>query len=275
MRRAFVAVMVGVTAALLVGLASVSIAQGIDGSNGPAIQRMGISIGGIAGVATTVATLLLLGGTHRRIAIALYGGASLLAVAFLIWASGRVTPRPTLVLSASDRAELREFHDDDGVRGIEHPTLGFRLPHPTLALEPSEEIEGETRLVAAPNWAEAHEIWAFETRDHGVSVVIDLSRAEHADRASLDAFDDAVTGPLDRAGHTVTRQAPHGANGCLREDFTAQLSNGGHVDGVLFTFDEGARSLRLVVTVVTDGTGDWAQWIDDVSLACERGPVQN
>ena len=273
MRRGFVAVMVGLTAALLVGLTSISLADAIGGANGAAIQTMGISLGGVVGMATAMATLLVLG-ARRRVGIALYALATLLAVAFITWASGRVPPAPSLVLSASDRAALREFHDgSQPERGIEHPALGFRLPHPTLALEPSDEMESEMRASAAPAWVDAHEIWAFETHDHGVSVVIDLSRSEHADRDSLDALDRAVTGPLSAGGHTVERAEPSGNPGCLRERITARLANGGRVDGALFTFDDGARSLRLVVTVVSDGAGDWASWIDDVSLRCERHPT--
>ena len=268
-RRGFIAAVVGVTAALLVGLTSTSLADEIGGSTGRAIQTMGISLGGIVGVAITAATLLIRG-TRRRFGMALYAAATIVAVVFLAWASRRVPARPTLVLSASDHAELREYHDASGIRGIEHPVLGFRLPHPTLALEPSTEMRDEMRAAAAPGWAEAHEIWAFETHDHGVSVVIDLSRAEHAEHASLAFFDRAITGPLEAAGHTVERGDPSGVDGCLREPFTAQLTNGGRVDGMLFVFDEGPRSLRLVVTVVSDGTGDWRAWTGDVSLACER-----
>lgn len=272
MRRAFVAVVVGVTAALLVGLASVSLASEIGGTSAPAIRTMGISLGGVVGMATAGATLLLLGQRRRQGAL-LYVLSTILSVAFLAWASQRVPSRPTLVLAASDHDELREFHDEaHDARGIEHPTLGFRLPHPTLALEPSTEIVDQTRAIAAPHWGDAHQLWAFETHDRGVSVVLDLSRAEHADRASLDALDHAVTGPLEAAGHAVHRTDPTGLPGCLRERLTADLSNGGRVDAVLFTFDDGARSLRLVVTVVSDGTGDWAGYLDGVSLACEREP---
>ena len=81
--------MVGITAALIVGLTSVSLADQIGGSNGAAVQRMGISLGGIVGMATAVATLLVLG-PRRRVGVGLYGLGTLLAVAFLAWASGRV-----------------------------------------------------------------------------------------------------------------------------------------------------------------------------------------
>jgi hypothetical protein len=269
MRRGFVAAMVGVTAALLVGLSATSIAGDIGGATGPAIQTMGISLAGIVGVMLSAATLFVLG-KRRTFGVALYGGGTLLGVLFLFWASGRVPARPTLVLSASDRGDLREYQDALGVHGIEHPTLGFRLPHPTLALSPSTDIGDEMRAAAAPGWAEAHQIWAFETRDHGVSVVIDLSRAAHADRAALEAFDRAITGPLATNGNTVEHAELVGDPGCLRQPFTGHLANGGQVDGALFVMDHGTRSLRLVVTVVSDGTGDWQRWIGDVTLACER-----
>ena len=268
-RRGFAAAMIGVTAALLVGLSATSLSDAIGGSTGPAIRTMGISLGGIVGVAIAAATLLFFA-KHRRAGSALYVAATIASVLFLAWASQRVPARPTLVLSASDREPLREYHDASGMHSIEHPTLGFRLPHPTLALEPSTEIADEMRAAAAPGWTDAHEIWAFETRDHGVSVMIDLSRADHADHASLAAFDRAITGPLVAAGHTVERGDASGDDGCLREPFTAQLTNGGRVDGALFVLDEGARSLRLVLTVVSDGTGDWQTWVRDVSLGCER-----
>jgi hypothetical protein len=113
-------------------------------------------------------------------------------------------------------------------------------------------------------------MWAFETHDRGVSVVIDLSRAERADTASLASFVRANVEPLELAHHVVTRDEVAGDAGCLRQTFAAQLATGGRVDGALFVFDHGARSLRLAVTVVSDGTGDWARWIADVTLACER-----
>ena len=261
--------MVGVTAALLVGLASVSLAREIGGSAAPAIETMGVSLAGVVGMASALATLLV--ARRRGVGIALYAISLVIGVGFLVWAGRRVPVAPTLVLSPSDRTPLREFHDETSdLRGIEHPALGFRLPHPTLALEPSAELEEETRRVAAPGWLEAHQIWAFETHDRGVSIVIDLSRAEHADSAALASFDRAVTGPLEAGGHRVERAAPAGSSGCLRESFHAQLTNGGVVDGCLFAFDEGVRSLRLVVTVVSDGAGDWAGWIEGASLACER-----
>jgi len=268
MRRGFVAVMVGVTAALLVGLASLSLASEIGGRSGPAIETMGVSLAGVVGMASALATLLVLT-SRRRVGALLYGLAVVTGVGFLIWASARVPARPTLVLSASDRAELREFHDGDE-RGIEHPTLGFRLPHPTLALSPSPEIADETLRASAPGWSEAHRIWAFETADRGVSVVIDLSRADRADRAALDALDRAVTGPLAASAHVVERGSVTGQDGCLREPFDARLDGGGRVDGALFTWSDGARALRLVVSVVSDGSGDWARWIDGVTLACAR-----
>jgi hypothetical protein len=229
---------------------------------------MGISIGGVVGIASAIATLLVLS-ARRRIGVAIQGVAIAMGVGFLIWAGGRVPPRPTLVLSASDRAELREFHDGDR-RGVEHPTLGFRLPHPTIALSPSPEVETETQRLSAPGWNEAHRVWAFETAAHDVTVMIDLSRAERTDRASLEALDRAVTGPLAHAGHRIECGAMAGTDGCLREPFTAHLANGGRVDGALFAWTDGARALRLAVTVVSDGRGDWASWIADVSLACER-----
>jgi hypothetical protein len=268
MRRGFVAAMVGVTAALLIGLASISLAEEIGGRSGPSIETMGVSLAGVVGMACALATLLVLG-ARRRMGALIYGVAIAIGALFLVWASGRVPARPTLVLSASDRAPLREFHEGEQ-RGIEHPTLAFRLPHPTIALSPSEEVVEETRRVSAPGWAEAHQVWAFETADHDVSVMLDLSRADRADRAGLDAFDRAVTGPLESAGHRLERGAVRGADGCMREPFTAHLASGGRVDGSLFTWSDHVRALRLVVTVVSDGRGDWAQFIDDVTLACER-----
>lgn len=265
--------MVGLTAGLIVALASLSLADQIGGTSAPAVQTMGVSLGGVVGMATALATLLVLG-TRRRSGFALYGVATLLAVAFLAWASARIPARPTLVLSASDRVGLREFHDDASqTRGSEHPSLGFRLPRaPDHALAPSTEIEDEMRAAAAPGWTDAHQIWAFETPDHGTSVMVDLSRVARADRAALAEFDRAVTGPLEAGGHHVTREAIAGTQGCLRERVRAELTNGGHLDGVLFAFDDGARSLRLVVTVVDEGSSAWAAWTDGITLACEREP---
>jgi hypothetical protein len=180
------------------------------------------------------------------------------------------------VLSASDRVGLREFHDEPtDARGSEHPSLGFRLPRaPDHALAPSSEIEAEMRAAAAPGWTDAHQIWAFETPDHASSVMVDLSRVQRADRAALAEFDRAVTGPLEAGGHHVERADITGESGCLRERITARLANGGHLEGVLFAFDDGARSLRLVITAISDGTGEWARWTDDVSIACEREPAR-
>lgn len=271
MRRAFVAVTVGITAALLIGLASVSLATEIGGTAGPAIESMGVSLAGVVGALVAFATLLVTGG-RRGIGAALYAIAVLGGVAFLVWAGGRVPARPALVLSASDRVGLREFHEDaTDARGSEHPSLGFRLPRtPDRTLAPSTEIEAEMRASAAPGWGDAHQIWAFETPDRGTSVMVDLSRVERADRAALAEFDRAVTGPLEAGGHHVTRGEPTGTNGCLREHVSAELTNGGHLEGGLFAFDEGTRSLRLVVTAVSASAGEWPAWIDGISLACER-----
>jgi len=268
-RRAFVASMLGVTAALLVGLASVSIADAIGGGQGAAIERMGISTGGVVGVLATLATLLFVGG-HRRVGTALFAVLVVIGVGFLAWAGGRVPPRPTLVLSASDRVGLRELHDA-GFEGSEHPTLGFRLPRaPDHTLAASDEIEREMRAASAPGWSDAHQIWAFETPDRAVSVVVDLSRVETADRDSLARFDRAVTGPLEAAGHRTTRRDPEGHDGCWRERFAGELTSGGHVEGALFAFDDRDRALRLVVTAVSGDASAWSRWVDGVSLACER-----
>lgn len=268
LKRAGAALVLGVTAALLVALTTTSLAVDVPPRVSAAISSMGLSLAALVGIGTASAFLLATTG-RRRGGLALFSALSLLAVGFVAWVSSRIPDRPVLVLSASDRAELREFHEGEE-RGIEHPTLGFRLPHPTLALSPSQQIEDETRNVMAPGWSDQHEMWAFETADQGVSVMIDLSRTEASDRASLVALETAVTGPLEAAGHAVSRHAPTGENGCLREPFEARLDNGGRVDGALFTLVEGTRSFRLVITVVSDGSGDWATWIEDVSLACER-----
>ena len=269
MRRAGAATVIGVTAALLVGLVSTSIADELPARIANAVRLMGLSLAGLIGMGTAVATLLVSGG-RRRAGLSLYATVSLASIGFVTWAAARIPERPSLVLAASDRVEqLREFHDGD-VRGIEHPTLGFRLPSPTLALTPSTEVADETRTIAAPGWEEAHAMWTFETADHGVVVTIDLSRAEHADEAALRELDRAVTGPLEAAGHAVSREPIAGEPGCLRERIEVRPSFGGRANGALYVFEDGARALALRVTVVSDGTGDWRTWIDDVSLACER-----
>jgi hypothetical protein len=267
-RRAGAALVLGVTAALMVGLTTASLAADVPPRVAGAISSMGLLLAALVGIGAASAFLLVVSG-KRNAGLAIFGVVSLASVAFVAWVSSRIPDRPVLVLAASDRAELREFHEGD-VRGIEHETLGFRLPNPTLALTPSTQIEDETRAVMAPGWDEQHEMWAFETADHGVSVMIDLSRTEAADRTALSSFETAITGPLEAAGHAVTRHDATGETGCLREPFEARLTNGGRVDGALFTFTEGARSFRLVVTVVSDGTADWSAWLSDVSLACER-----
>jgi hypothetical protein len=275
LKRAGAAIVVGATAGLLVALITTSLAADVPPRVSGTIASMGLTVAALVGLGTAGAFLLVRTG-KRNPGLALFALVSLASVGFVGWVSSRIPPRPVLVLAASDRAELREFHDaHDGEdrRGIEHETLGFRLPNTTIALLPSQQIEDETRTVMGPGWADQHEMWAFETADHGVSVMIDLARAESADRASLDALETAVTGPLEAAGHAVTRHSVTGAPGCLREPFDAHLDNGGRVDAVLFAFEEQGRSFRLVVTVVSDGSGDWAGWIDDVSLACERDPT--
>jgi hypothetical protein len=272
LRRGFAALVVGATAGLLLALVTSSLAADVPPRAQGAIASMGLSLSGVVGLGTAAAFWIVTSG-RRTAGLALFGVVSVISVVFTLWVSSRIPDRPVLVLAASDRAELREFHDSSSagdLRGIEHPTLGFRLPHPTLALTPSQQIEDETRTVMGPGWADQHEMWAFETADHGVSVMIDLSRTEAADPESLAAFEASVTGPLEAAGHAVTRHPPTGETGCLRAPFEARLVSGGRVDAVLFALVEGARSFRLVITVVSDGTGDWATWIEGVSLACER-----
>ena len=272
LKRIGAALVVGVTAALLVGLVTTSLAANVPPRVSGAIASMGLSVAALVGIGAAAALLLVQAG-RRRGGLVLFGVLSLLSVGFVGWVSSRIPDRPVLVLAASDRTELREFHETlRGVeqRGIEHETLGFRMPHPTLALAPSQQIEDETRALMGPGWVDQHEMWAFETADHSVSVMIDLSRAEASDHAALAAFESAVTAPLDAAGHDVTRHAALGEDRCLREPFEARLENGGRVDAVLFAFARAGRSFRLVVTIVSDGSGDWASWIEGVSLACER-----
>ncbi len=268
-RRAFPAIVVGVTAGLLVALAGLSLATEIGGSLGAGVSRMGVSLGGLVGVVVVAGALLVRGG-RRPFGFVLFGLAAVAAFAFLVWAGGRVPARPTLVLSASDRVGLRAFHDGDE-EGSEHPSLGFRLPRaPDLDLAASSAIEDEMRAAAAPGWTDAHQIWAFETPDHATSVMIDLSRVDHADHEALASFDRSVTTPLETGGHRVEREPAAGEDGCLRERFRAELTNGGVVDGTLLVFDDGARSLRLVVTAVSDGHRHYDDWSDGITLACER-----
>jgi hypothetical protein len=195
----------------------------------------------------------------------------------LVLLARMVPPRVSAVITSSDRMPMREARLADGGLGIEHPRLGFRLPHPDMPFLPSPWVERDAYEAGGEQYRDRHALWAFQgdaTEGEGgeTTIMIDLSPGERLDEDALEALTVSALAPLERAGHTTSRGAVVRAGTCLRRTAHAELAGeatGGRVALALAVFrdPEGPRVLRLAVTVVSQ-QGDWGPWLDRLELPC-------
>lgn len=263
--RALAPVSAGTSAGAVVLIAMAS-AGGGDGG-------LGVGIGAVAALLAALgvgmAVALAMAG-RRGAAIAAIGGTGAVVVAAMIAAGGRgARDVEVLPLLESDRAQLETIEEGE-VRVAMHPTLGFVLPHPPIALVPSEAIATETAAAASPEWRAGHQLWAFETEDRSVTFVADLSRTEHASRDSLAGLLEAVTGPLGRAGHRVRAEDVVERERCVSQAARVELTSGGHVDARLFAWEDplSHRAFHLAITVVSADEG-WDTYLGLVAVPCD------
>ncbi|MDQ3034972.1 MAG: hypothetical protein M3Y87_21365 [Myxococcota bacterium] len=271
-RRMFLALTLGATVAVIVGALGASISSSLVGRSAESALSVSRTLAAFAGLAA-MGTYLLAGLGRRHTALALMGIAGAIVVAWLAWMAARAPHRAPMVLLESDRAGLEEVVID-GERWVAHEGLGFRLPQPSVALAPSEAIVRETLAVAMPGWAEAHELWAFESPDRALTVTIDLTRADDVDVASLRRVLEGATGPLRAAGHDVETSAPVIARGgCGSARFGADLPNEGRVEGRVLAFEEprSHRAFLLTITIVGPAGAQARDYLDEVVVPCGDG----
>lgn len=274
-RRAVIALTLGATAGVVIAALGAEAASGLpERAVGGALaaSRLLAAIGGVA----TAAAYVLVGEGRRHTALALIGIAGGLALSWLAWIASQAPSRPMLTLLESDREGLEEV-TIDGERWVAHRTLGFRLPQPDVQLAPSEAIVRETAEAGGAAWAEAHQLWAFESEDRALTVTIDLSRAEEVDEEALERLLHAASVPLrgedgardvDTSGPTIER------GGCGTASFGADLSSEGRVEGRLFAFEDprSHRAFHLAITVVGPRGARADEYLRAIVVPCERSP---
>jgi hypothetical protein len=233
-RLAWLAATLGATAGVVVLAIGASLADalppGAAAESALAASRMLAGVVAIAGGGG----LLLARTGRRRLGLALHAGAAAIAVAWIAFVSMQVPDRAPLLLLPSDREGLEEV-EIDGRRWVAHRTLGFRLPQPTVALAPSEEIVRGAAEASGPGWADAHQLWAFESEERALTVSIDLSRAASIDRSAIARVRDANVGPVD--GDDERGEVRLGER-CGVASFGASLPRDGRVDGRVFAFED-------------------------------------
>ncbi|GAB4210192.1 MAG: hypothetical protein OHK0013_30550 [Sandaracinaceae bacterium] len=195
----------------------------------------------------------------------------------LVLLSRLAPPRASAVITASDRMPMREARLADGTLGIEHARLGFRLPHPEMPFLPAPWVEESAYAAGGESYRDRHALWAFQgdaTEGEGgeTTIMLDLSPGERVDEDALEALTVSALAPLERAGHTTSRDPITRIGRCLRRTARAELSGesaGGRVVLALAVFRDphGPRVLRLAVTVVSQD-GDWRPWIERLELPC-------
>lgn len=205
--------------------------------------------------------------SRRHIAVALAIGTTVAVSLLVLVVASRA---PALALLDSDRAAL-DLVERDGRAWVEHPALGFRLPQPSVALAPSEDMERETSERAGPGWRETHQLWAFESAERAVSVTLDLTRAEDLSLEAIDARASAAAAPLRAQAITVAaeRARDEGAK-CASARFGAPLAHGGRVEARVFAFEDprSRRAFHLVVTIVGPEGLDAREYLDEVVVPC-------
>ncbi|AKF10651.1 hypothetical protein DB32_007800 [Sandaracinus amylolyticus] len=265
------ALTIGATAGVIVGALGGSIADGLVGRAAESATSASRLLAGIAAFAAGGAYLLGAAG-HRRAAILLASGASIGVATWLVVVASRAPVRAALTLLESDRAGL-EVVEVEGRSWVAHRTLGFRLPQPSVALAPAEDIVRETSDRAGPGWRDVHQLWAFESSDRAVTVTLDLTRADDVSLDALDARARAAAGPLRAQGIEVEAQdaRSEGAR-CGSARFGAALEHGGRVEARVLAFEAPTshRAFHLVATIVGPAGADAREYLDEIVVPCGR-----
>ncbi len=218
----------------------------------------------VAAGAGTTAWLLV----QRAYAMAFRFAAVTLLVASVVLALlGRASPRSDpLALSSSDRDPMREARLAAGALGIEHPRLGFALPHPDMPFVPAPWVEREAYERGGERYEREHALWAFQS-DAGdpargeVTIMIDLSAGRSLDDDALEALTESALRPLEQLGYRADRGPIVRAARWLRRGASATLEGEGEqgrrVELALAVFrdPDGPRVLRLAVTIVSRAGG--------------------
>jgi hypothetical protein len=261
-RRRVIAVTVAATAAVVVLAIGESLGGAVDeGARGSAVAA-GRGLAVVAGLATAIAIVLAQSG-RRWPAIALAGGAALLVamwVAFVSVAAPRDGGAPPLL--ESDRAGLEDV-EVEGRHWLAHRTLGFRLPQPPIAMRPSDAIVNETLARAGVGFAEVHQLWAFASEGHDLTVVIDLARTERTD---VERVLESNTASIDGVEQTPIRREGRCASG----SFGADLGGGGRLEGRVFGFEDprSHRAFHLTITIVGPISAGAAEFLEEVVVPC-------
>lgn len=270
-RHAVIAATVGATAAVVVAIVGASVAGGLDGGAAEGALTASRFLAGIAGIGGAASCWLALRG--RRIAsLATSAIATALVITWIGLVSGRARERSPLVLLESDRAGLEEI-EVGGERFVAHPTLGFRLPQPDVALLPNEEIVRESVEQGGLEFAERHQLWAFGTEDQSLTVVLDLSRADRVDRESLARLRDAVIGSVLGSGGSGVERGELEMEGrrCGSASYGAALGGGGRIDGRVFAFEDprSHRAFHLAITIVGPAQAHARDYLGEVLVPCD------
>lgn len=270
-RHGVIAVTVGATAVVVVAVVGASVADGLDGGAAEGALTASRFLAGIAGIGAAASCWLALQG-RRMASLTTSVIATALVITWIGLVSGRARDATSLPLLESDRAGLEEI-EVDGERYVSHRTLGFRLPQPDVALIPNEEIVADSVEQGGVEFAERHQLWAFGTADQSLTVVLDLSRAEGVDRASLSRLRDAVIGSvLGSGGRGVDRGELEMHEGrCGSASYGAALGEGGRIDGRVFAFEEprGHRAFHLAITIVGPAQANARDYLGEVLVPCD------
>lgn len=269
-RRTVIALTLGATAAVVVAVIGASLAAQLPGGAGESALFASRLLAAIAAVATAGGYVLAQMG-RKRAGIATFAAGTAIVVAWIGFVATHVPDRPALVLLESDRGGLEEV-TLDGQRWVAHHTLGFRFPQPEVALVPDEEIVRDTIARGGAGFADSHQLWAFATEDGALTVVIDLSRAERVERASLARLLDAISGPLRTAPEARDAQASEVEirDGCGSASFGAAIGRRGRVDGRVLAFEDprSHRAFHLAITIVGPESAQARVFLDAIVVPC-------
>lgn len=267
-REVVLALTIAATAAVIVLALGGSLAGSLPGRAGESAASASRMLAGVVAIASGASYLLARRG-KRLLGVALAAGTTLMAAAWLALVASRAPSEARPPLLVSDRAQLEE-QEIGGERWVVHPTLAFRLPQPAVALAPSQEIVDESAARSGPGWREEHHLWAFESEDRSVTVVLDLSRAPSTEAGALRARVEAAIAPLRAQGLEVELATSDAGAGCRGARFDAALSSGGRVDGRAWAFEDPRthRAFHLVATIVAPEGADGRDYLDAVVVPC-------
>ena len=266
--RAVLGLALGAAVGVVVLAVGAAVADRLEGAAAEEAHAAARSLAAVAGLAAALGHELLRRG-RRDAALALGVGSSLLVAGWVALVGGHGRARPAATLLESDRDGL-EAAEIDGLRWVRHRTLGFRLPQPDIALEPSPAIVDQTMAHGTAEWADRHQLWAFETADRSITVVLDLSRAEAVSRDALERLRAASALPLEAAGHRVDRGPLRMDHGCGSARFGAALPRGGRLEGRVLAFQDvrSHRAFHLVATIAGPASAAAGEYLDRIVVPC-------